>query len=193
MFLSERATKSCVKKMPRLLELFKGTGSVGRAFERHGWEVVSVDIEAKFKPTVIADVLDMPPTIGKGFDMVWLSPPCKNFSRALTRGPRDLEGATTIVKHCLEIIKQSKPRFWVLENPYSGLLPKQDFMQEFDFTIASYCHYGFPYRKNTIFYNNFNLQLKRCHNDCNSVRQVDGRYRHTSYAQKGTTGWDKTC
>ena len=77
--------------MPRILELFKGTGSVGKVFEAHGWEVVSVDIEAKFKPTIIADVLDLPPTIGKGFDFIWFSPPCKNFSRALTRGPRDLE------------------------------------------------------------------------------------------------------
>ena len=117
--------------MPRLLELFKGTGSCGRVAERHGWEVVSVDIEAKFKPTIIADVLDLPPTIGKGFDMVWLSPPCKNFSRALTRGSRDLEGATTIVKHCLEIIKQSKSKLFVLENPFSGLLTSYALVHHF--------------------------------------------------------------
>ena len=43
--------------MPALLELFCGTGSVGRAFEALGWEVVPVDCCAKFKPTHCADAL----------------------------------------------------------------------------------------------------------------------------------------
>ena len=42
----------------RVLVLFCGTGSVDRAFERMGWEVISVDILAKFKPTHVANILD---------------------------------------------------------------------------------------------------------------------------------------
>ena len=40
----------------RLLELFSGTGSVGRAFEALGWEVTSLDLEGE--PTIKCDILD---------------------------------------------------------------------------------------------------------------------------------------
>ena len=45
--------------MPHLLELFSGTGSVGRAFRERGWQVTSVDIELKFLPTICCDVLEL--------------------------------------------------------------------------------------------------------------------------------------
>ena len=62
--------------MPRLLELFCGTKSIGRAFEAAGWEVVSLDIVSKFEPTILCDIRSwdyalFPPG---HFDMVWASP-----------------------------------------------------------------------------------------------------------------------
>ena len=47
--------------MPHLLELFSGTGSVGRAFRERGWQVTSVDLERKFNPTICCDVLELEP------------------------------------------------------------------------------------------------------------------------------------
>ncbi len=41
----------------RALVLFCGTGSVDRALERAGFEVVSLDINAKFNPTHVADIM----------------------------------------------------------------------------------------------------------------------------------------
>jgi hypothetical protein len=174
--------------MKKLLDIFSGTGSVGKVFRANGWEVVSVDIEPKHKPTLLVDVMTLPPTIGKGFDMIWMSPPCTEWSCAHTLSERDLDGASKIVLHCLEIIKQSKPRFWCLENPYSGLLPRQEFMRGLDYTICSYCKYSdWGYRKDTIVYNSFGLELDRCKYDCESlVKGPSGRWSHKHHAQKAS-------
>ena len=49
------------KNMPILLELFSGTGSMGRAFEARGWEVISVDIDPATACTMCMDVRDLTP------------------------------------------------------------------------------------------------------------------------------------
>ena len=93
--------------MPLLLELFSGTGSVGRAFRAQGWGVFSGDTEAAANPTLVADVSSLqpeqlPPTV----DMIWASPPCTHYSRARTKAktPRDLEGSDALVRKVLELV-----------------------------------------------------------------------------------------
>ena len=64
----------------RLLELFSGTGSIGRAFEALGWEVTSLDLEGE--PTIKCDILDWDHTkFPPGhFQVIWASPVCCEFS-----------------------------------------------------------------------------------------------------------------
>ena len=95
--------------MPRLLELFCGTKSINRAFEAAGWEVVSLDIVSKFEPTILCDIRSwdyelFPPG---HFDMVWASPVCTEYSRALTMRPRRLEEGDELA---LEITAHFDPR-----------------------------------------------------------------------------------
>ena len=136
--------------MPRVLELFKGTGSIGAAFERIGWAVISVDLVAKFNPTHVANVanFDYKQYAPDYFDFLWGSPPCTQFSVAKTCGKRDIEGATKLVEKTSEIIRYFKCP-WAFENPESGLLKKQPCVQGIPFKDVSYCKYGMPYRKLT--------------------------------------------
>ena len=60
----------------RLLDLFKGTGSIGKAFE--GWEIVTLDIDPKSYTDITADILTWDYSVYSPgyFDVVWGSPPC---------------------------------------------------------------------------------------------------------------------
>ena len=63
--------------MPHLLELFSGTGSIGKVFAAAGWRVTSVELETRFKPTCCMNVLDFEPNMLEGpVDLLWGSPPC---------------------------------------------------------------------------------------------------------------------
>ena len=91
--------------MPHLLELFSGTGSVGKVFEAGGWAVTSVDILPRFGPTLLKSVLDLAwSDIQMPVDFMWASPPCTHYSRARTtaKTPRGLEGSDRMVQKCLD-------------------------------------------------------------------------------------------
>jgi hypothetical protein len=136
----------------RALVLFCGTGSVDRALERTGFEVVSVDMEAKFNPTHVADIMEWHykqyPT--GHFDFCWGSPCCTHFSRARTNAktPRDIAGATALVARTLEIFEYFGCP-WAMENPQTGLLKEQSIVQGIPFSDVTYCKYGFAYKKAT--------------------------------------------
>ena len=137
----------------RALVLFCGTGSVDRALERAGFEVVSVDLEPKFNPTHCCDILTWDykslyaPT---AFQFVWASPCCTHFSRARTtaKTPRDLEGACALVLKSLEIFEYFGCP-WAMENPQTGLLKEQAVVQGLPWTDVTYCKYGYGYKKIT--------------------------------------------
>jgi hypothetical protein len=179
-------------KMPRLLELFSGTGSVGRAFDAIGWEVVSVDLDAKSNASIITDVGSWNYKVfAPGhFDCVWASPPCTHYSRARTTAttPRDLEGSDRLVQTVLDIIAFFKPASYFIENPQTGLLKERDVVRGLSYSDTCYCKYGFKYKKATrIWHDNFDFEPETvCSNASPCEAAKTGRHEGT--AQRGPGG-----
>ena len=140
----------------RLLELFSGTGSIGDVFKERGWEVVSLDRD--MPADIQMDILNWDyrnsPYQPKHFDVIWASPPCTEYSRAKTVGIRQIESANRVVQRTLDIINYFDPEIYFLENPQTGLLKNQPFMQALPYNDADYCKYGMRYRQRTRRLNN---------------------------------------
>ena len=172
--------------MPRLLELFSGTGSIGECFKAHGWEVVSLDSDPLCGATVCTDILTFDyRVLGGEFDFVWASPCCTQYSiaRSKAKSPRDLEGADALVRRALEIIDHFKPRAWAIENPQSGLLKTREVVRGLPFLDFDYCSFGFPYRKRTRIWTNLEVSPPPlCKQDCAACEGG----KHREWAQKAS-------
>jgi hypothetical protein len=177
--------------MPHLLELFSGTGSMGRAFREQGWRVTSVDIEPKFNPTFCCDVLEFEAWRVLEFgnvDLIWASPPCTHYSCARTKAktPRDLEGSDALVRKVLDLA-DNLCCYYLIENPHSGLLKTRPVVQGIPMRVLDYCRYGTLYRKRTSIWTNSTYEPLRppCFKDCAAA---DGK-KHTRRAQRAGPGW----
>jgi hypothetical protein len=172
----------------RLLELFSGTKSVGKAFESRGWEVVSVDIDFRTNPTHVADMLQWQCPYPPGhFDHIHASPPCTQYSRAKTTGERDLTTADLLVGKSLYLIMALKAKTFTIENPV-GMLRHREFMQgmEAHRQTLCYCKYAdWGYKKPTDVWSNMNwTPLPMCtqSDPCDSREGT----RHPKTAQRGS-------
>ena len=110
-----------------LLELFSGTGSAGTIAKSLGFNVISLDLK---NADINCDILewDYKQFDRNHFDFIWSSPPCTEYSKAKTTGIRNIEYANSIVLKTIEIIKYFNPKYFVIENPQTGLLKNQEFM-----------------------------------------------------------------
>ena len=180
--------------MPKLLllELFSGTGSIGRAFEAQGWEVISVDCDPRANPTLRADIAQFEAARelhGRHVSAIWASPPCTNYSvarRSAETAAGDLESSDQLVRKTLEIAKELGSPMLFLENPWTGKLRHRGLLDHLKLHKVSYCKYQFPYRKNTAIWTSTEWKPARppCRHDCPATQGG----KHTARAQQGPPG-----
>lgn len=153
--------------MKKVLELFAGSRSVGKACERAGVEVYSSDIEQFGGIDYVVDILEFD-TEKVPFvpDAIWASPPCQGFSVAVigrnwnkdnTPKTDSARLGMKLALKTIELIKYYQsinPNLvFFIENP-RGKLRKMPFMQEFTRHTVTYCQYGDTRMKPTDIWTN---------------------------------------
>ena len=145
----------------RLLDCFCGMGGVSDGFAMEGFDVTGIDIvdapkmlgyKHKF---IQADMMTLKGEDFRGYDVIWGSPPCRDFSkqakwlgRKWVHNPPNPEKGLKLVHSFLEFVVNASPRLWILEN-VRGL---KNYLQERPIletrlTVAKHhCFWGnFPY------------------------------------------------
>lgn len=156
-------------KQLKVLELFAGTRSIGKEFDKKGHLVYSVELDRQHENidwygdinVITAD--EIIERMGGLPDVIWASPPCEKFSVAAigrhwikgTNLPKteDTKEALALLERTVKLIKELNPKYFFIENP-RGKMRKMDCMQEFDRYTVTYCQYGDERMKPTDLWTN---------------------------------------
>lgn len=175
--LTSQVNPKKTKKL-KVLELFAGTRSIGKAFEAKGHQVFSVEWDKKFENIdLYADIMtitakDILEKFGRP-DVIWASPDCTTYSVAAISKHRRKEANGNLAPvseyavfcdmvnaHVVKLIQELSPQFYFIENPVGGLR-KMDFMRGLPRYTVTYCQYGERRQKPTdIWTNHPNPQFK---------------------------------
>lgn len=180
----------------KVLELFSGTGSVGKCCKQLGWDVVSVDLLLPADHQCDIMQFDYKQYSKDEFDIVWASPPCTEYSNLqscwLGRKKKDgiiytkeimdknMNEADKLVLKAFEIIEYFNPHYWFLENPATGKLKHRDIMKGKPFYDVSYCMYSdWGYEKKTrIWTNKKDFNNKICDKSGACGNMINSQQKH---------------
>jgi hypothetical protein len=172
----------------KILELFSGTGSIGRVAQRLGHEVVSLDRD--LPADIQEDIMTWNYRIYHPghFDLITASPVCAVWSRlkasnigryGITKESIEHDINTIgkpMVDKVREILNYFNPDYFWIENPQSGRM--KEYITDLPYHDVDYCKYSrpndlFEYRKRTRFWTNITEFSPRvCHKDCEHILRI---------------------
>ena len=102
------------------------------------------------------------------------NPVCTEFSTARSNGKaRNPDEGMFLVEHCMRIIEEAKPVFWVIENPAKGVL--KDYLGEPTYSYEPWW-YGSPWTKKTSLWGKFTIP-NRIYEKWEDVPKLEGLYQ----------------
>ena len=170
----------------RLLNLFSGTDSVAMPWRENNHEVISVDIDPRYRPEICEDILQLSYCKLSTPDVIWASPPCDQYARCRTRAktPGNLALADSLAAEAIEIMsyfQQLNPDLvWFIESGDTTMLWGREVARDLtNYVVLDYCQYHGPgYRKRARIAHSENLHwIPRPLCDPKACAQcVDGRH-----------------
>ncbi len=132
------------KEQKTILHLCADIGSDSKPYKDAGYNVIligkDIGVENYTPPADVYGII--------------ANPVCTEFSIATGfHKDRNLEKGMFLVNHCLRIIKEANPKFWIIENPATGKL--KDFLGKPRMTYEPW-QYGSPWTKKTALWGEFN-------------------------------------
>jgi len=116
-----------MKVCPKALDVCAGFGGWSDGLAMEGFKILGIEIEPEIAslyqhPVLVEDVRNLPGEMFRDFDLIVGSPPCRDFTQIPDKGhtpwkePKNPERGMTIVNAFLRIVKEAKPKFWLMEN-----------------------------------------------------------------------------
>jgi len=108
-----------------MLDCFCGLGGASEGFHQEGFECTGIDIVDVGYPykLILADMRELDGKDFRGYDVVWGSPPCRDFSvvgkvfgHTWKRPPDPKGNGMELVNAYLEFVKTAEPKIWIMEN-----------------------------------------------------------------------------
>lgn len=146
-----------------ILHLCADIGSDSKVWSDNGYEVIKVGADIGVENFSYD---------GEVFGVI-ANPPCTEFSTARSNGKaRSPQDGMFLVEHCLRIIEECNPQWWVLENPAKGVL--KDYLGKPQYKYQPWW-FGSPWTKETALWGDF-VEPDRAYNSWEDVPKIDGLY-----------------
>lgn len=147
-----------------ILHLCADTGSDTKPYRDNGYNVIlvgsSIGVENYHPPKDVYGVI--------------ANPVCLEFSTARSNGKaRNPEEGMKLVRECQRIISECNPKFWVIENPATGVL--KNFLGDPTYQYEPWW-YGSPWTKKTALWGKFNIPERKYYK-WEDVPKLEGLYQ----------------